>query len=195
MGGTVEMISVLSEARLMSETREPSDERLVELASSGDLESFTVLADRYRVRAMRIAYGILHNRADAEDAVQEAFIRIYRSLGRFRGTGRFSTWLYRIVVNESLRVQSNRGSTEEVEPKHEAARSGVPNVQALIVRQCLASLPEKLRIVLALRGLEDLDYAEIGSILGIPVGTVRSRLHEARRLFAERWKELMKDED
>ena len=189
------MISVLSEARRMSVTREPSDERLVELASSGDLESFTILADRYRVRAMRIAYGILHNRADAEDAVQEAFIRIYRSLGRFRGTGRFSTWLYRIVVNESLRVQSNRGSTEEVEPKHEAARSGVPNVQALIVRQCLASLPEKLRIVLALRGLEDLDYAEIGSILGIPVGTVRSRLHEARRLFAERWKELMKDED
>ena len=189
------MISVLSEARRMSVTREPSDERLVELASSGDLESFTILADRYRVRAMRIAYGILHNRADAEDAVQEAFIRIYRSLGRFRGTGRFSTWLYRIVVNESLRVQSNRGSTGEVEPKQEAAGSGVPNVQALIVRQCLASLPEKLRIVLALRGLEDLDYAEIGSILGIPVGTVRSRLHEARRLFAERWKELMKDED
>jgi len=174
-----------------------SDEALVEMAAHGEATSFATLAARHRRKALRIAYGILHNRADAEDAVQDAFVRVYRNLSGFRGTSRFSSWLYRIVVNESARLlHSVRVRPEEVELDEECiSDQGIDPERVLLVRQCLASLPERLRVVLALRGPEELDYAEIAEILRIPVGTVRSRLHEARRLFAERWKELMKDED
>ena len=171
---------------------ELSDECLVE---RGDQESFGVLAVRYRAKALRVAYGVLHNQADAEDAVQEAFIRVYSNLGRFKGVGRFSSWLYRVVVNEALRALAARRTCGELE--FCAERLPVTNTnaeQVLLVRRCLACLPKKLRVVLALRGVEELDYAEIAYVLGVPVGTVRSRLHEARRLFAERWKELTRDE-
>lgn len=165
------------------------------LAERGDQESFGVLAVRYRTKALRVAYGVLHNQADAEDAVQEAFIRVYRNLGRFKGAGRFSSWLYRVVVNEALRALAARRTCGELELDAERAPVGIADAeQVLLVRRCLACLPKKLRVVLALRGVEELDYAEIAYVLSVPVGTVRSRLHEARRLFAERWKELTRDE-
>ena len=168
-----------------------SDEDLVVLVTHGEAQSFAILAERYRTKAIRIAYGILHNRADAEDAVQNAFIRIYGSLNRFRGVSRFSSWLYRIVVNESLRFRSTRLETDEIV---EIPTEDADIERIVLVRKCLASLPETYRTVLALRGLEELAYEEIAEILGLPVGTVRSRLHEARRLFAECWEELMSDE-
>jgi len=164
-----------------------SDEDLAALAAHGEAQSFAILAERYRVKAMRVAYGIVHDRTDTEDAVQNAFIRIYRNLGKGR---RFNSWLYRIVVNESIRLlRARRETSEEVEP---AVSLDVDRI--MLVRKCLASLPETYRTVLALRGLEELDYTEIAEILGLPVGTVRSRLHEARRLFAKCWEELMSDE-
>ena len=172
------------------------DDTLVALAVQGDIAAFSMLASRYRARAMRVAYGILHNRADAEDAVQEAFIRVCRHLPGFRRAGRFASWVYQVVVNESLRLlraRSGRRDQAEVDARH-ISFGKADTVHTLMVRQCLAALPGKLRVVLALRGLEELDYAEIAAILGIPLGTVRSRLHEARRLFAKHWKEAMKDE-
>lgn len=176
----------------MHKLEELSDECLAE---RGDEHSFAILAGRYRTKALRVAYGVLHNQADAEDAVQNAFIRIYRGLWRFRRVGRFSSWLYRVVVNESLRALAARRTCGELELDAERAPVGIADAEeVLLVRRCLACLPKKLRVVLALRGVEELDYAEIAYVLGVPVGTVRSRLHEARRLFAERWKELTRDE-
>ena len=166
-----------------------SDEDLAALVTHGEVQSFAILAERYRTKAIRIAYGILHNRPDAEDAVQNAFIRVYQNLGKGR---RFSPWLYRIVVNESLRYRQRRPETDEIVdiPSEDADIERI-----MLVRRCLAGLPEMYRTVLALRGLEELAYEEIADILGLPVGTVRSRLHEARRLFAKCWKELMSDEE
>ena len=167
-----------------------SDEDLAALVTRGEAQSFAILAERYRVKAMRIAYGILHNRSDAEDVVQDAFIRIYRNLAKFRGL-RFSSWLYKIVVNESLRFRRTRRETsDEIEPS-----GSVDIEQIMLVRKCLASLPETYQTVLALRGIEELSYEEIAEILGLPVGTVRSRLHEGRRSFAKCWKELMSGEE
>lgn len=190
------MISSTAESFAMHTLEHRSDEALVELAARGEATSFTILAGRHRVKALRIACGILHNRADAEDAVQNAFVRAYRHLMGFRGTCGFASWLYRIVVNESIRLlRSARVRAEDAElDEDRASTDGADPERALLVRQCLASLPERLRIVLALRGVDELDYAEIASILDLPIGTVRSRLHEARKLFAERWKEAMKDE-
>lgn len=168
-----------------------SDESLVELIVRGETRSFEILADRYRTKAVRVAYGILHNRADAEDAVQNAFIRIYRNLRKFKGR-QFSSWLYKIVVNESLRFRRARPDADEIE---EIQTGAVDIEQIMLVQKCLASLPETYRTALALRGIEELAYDEIAEILGLPVGTVRSRLHEARRLFAKCWEELMSDEE
>ena len=180
----------------MRSLEDRTDEALVELAVRGEAGSFAMLVARHRQRAIRIAYGIVHNPSDAEDAVQDAFIRAYRGLPQFRGAARFSSWLYRIVVNESVRMMRSRhGAVEDVDLDSECASSEhMDTERALMVRECLASLPEKLRVVLALRGQEELDYSDIAEILSIPVGTVRSRLHEARKLFARRWKEAMKDE-
>jgi RNA polymerase sigma-70 factor (ECF subfamily) len=178
------------ETMCMDRLEEISDECL---AQRGDTQSFAILAGRYRAKALRIAYGILHDRADAEDAVQEAFIRIYRSLGRFKGAGRFSSWVYRVAVNESLRLLKAKRNSDELQAEHVSVDC-MDAERVLLVRECLAFLPEKLRVVLALRGVEELEYAEIALILSVPIGTVRSRLHEARRVFALHWKELMRDE-
>lgn len=183
----------MDSALCMYRLEDRSDESLADLVVRGEARSFEILAGRYRTKAIRIAYGILHNRADAEDAVQNAFIRIYRNLGKFRGAARFSSWLYRVVVNESLRFwRTRRETSNETE---ELPTSDVDAERIMLVRRCLASLPEAYRAVLALRGIEDLAYEEIADILGVPVGTVRSRLHEARRLFAKCWKELTSDEE
>lgn len=188
------MISSMAGIASMNRLDERPDEVLVDLAVRGEAQSFATLAARYRVKAMRVAYGILHNPADAEDAVQNAFIRIHQGLSQYRGTGEFSAWLYRVVVNESIRLQrSKRNVSDELDEEY-IAEDGIDREHILAVRQCLAMLPERLRTVLALRGVEELDYSEIAVILCIPVGTVRSRLHEARRIFAKCWKEMMKDE-
>lgn len=182
-------------AMYMQSQAEAPDEELIALIQHGESQSFAILVERYRAKSLRVAYGILHNRADAEDAVQEAFIRVHRSLDRFMGASQFSTWLYRVVVNESLRLlKARRTSPDEMDAEYAPACEDVDAEQVMLVRQCLAALPEKLRVVLALRGVDELDYAEIASILSIPVGTVRSRLHEARRTFAGYWKGMMQDE-
>jgi RNA polymerase sigma-70 factor (ECF subfamily) len=190
------MISSTAGTTCMHRLDDRTDEALVELAVQGEAGSFAMLVARHRHRAIRIAYGIVHNPADAEDAVQDAFIRAYRGLAKFRGAARFSSWIYRIVVNESVRMVRNRHSTvEDVDLDSQCALDEhVDTERVLMVRECLASLPERLRVVLALRGEEELDYSEIAEILGLPVGTVRSRLHEARQLFARRWKEAIRDE-
>ena len=116
-----------------------SDEDLAALVTRGEAQSFAILADRYRTKAIRIAYGILHNRADAEDAVQNAFIRVYRSLDRFRGDSRFSSWLYRIVVNESIRLmRSRRERSDEIQ---ELPAGSVDAEKIILVSKCLAGLP------------------------------------------------------
>ena len=183
------MTSILRET-CMHGLGEQSDKDLAALALRGEEQSFAILAERYRAKAIRVAYGILHNRADAEDAVQNAFIRVYRNLRKYRGSAKFSSWLYRIVVNESLRyLRARHDTSDEVQPS-----VSVDIEQLMLVRKCLASLEDPYRTVLALRGIEELSYEEIAEILGVPVGTVRSRLHEGRRLFAECWKELTSDE-
>lgn len=190
------MISSTAGTICMNRLEDRTDEALVELAVRGEAGSFALLVARHRQHAIRIAYGVVHSPSDAEDIVQDAFIRAYRSLSQFRGSARFSSWLYRIVVNEAVRVmRSTRRQRDEAELDVECVSThGIDAESVLAVRECLSRIPEKLRVVLALRGIDELDYSEIAEILGIPTGTVRSRLHEARKLFAECWKEAMTDE-
>jgi len=176
--------------------------------------SFEVLLAEARPRAVAVALRILRNRDDAEDAVQDAFIKAWRNRDRFEGRAAFTTWIHRIVANASLdllRRQGARGGTatplEEAEVAGalgtEGARSStqdgpvseahsetperhVLRVEAgQIVHRALSSLSPVHRETLTLRELEEHSYEEIASLAAIPIGTVMSRLHHARKRLAE----------
>ena len=165
----------------------------------GDETALAPLVERYKRLVYRLAVQITKNHADADDVMQETFIKVYRSIHTFRGDAAFETWIYRITVNEALnfvkRRERQRASTIETTPEtayEMSTRSRVelandPHTQAEkaelrhYVTQAVNSLPVKHRTVVILHEFEGLTHAEIASILNCSEGTVRSRLHYARK--------------
>jgi RNA polymerase sigma-70 factor, ECF subfamily len=143
--------------------------------------------------AFRVALGVLHNRADAEDVAQEALVRAYQNLGRLRGLPRFRAWLVRIVWRLALdhRRSAGRRALREASSAGEASPPSVEDLAASSefqehLERAMDELPEKLRIVLVLAGVEGYDTREVAGLLGLPEGTIKSRLHAARKKLAER---------
>jgi RNA polymerase sigma-70 factor (ECF subfamily) len=188
-------------ARSAIDASEPLD-GLIAAAKAGDTKAFDQLLASQRPRAMAAALRVLQNPDDAEDAVQEAFLKIVRSLPSFEGRSSFSTWVHRIVVNASLDLmrrgaarpdfverpeQREDVATTAVEPAHEETPEsalGDREVEKL-VRLAVAALPAVHRQVVVLREFEDCSYQEMAEIIECPVGTVMSRLHHARGRLAE----------
>ena len=160
---------------------------------------FERLFEEQAPRLIEVAASIVGTRADAEDVVQEAFVSAYRSRESFRGDARASTWLRRIVINEALehrrrsRVRSGRpaGTAPGVQigaiaPDERPAETPGPAAtasaqeRALAVRRAIDALPEEQRAVVVLRELEGLGFREIAELLGLPLGTVESRVIRAR---------------
>ena len=149
--------------------------------------------------AFRVAYGVLRHREDAEDVAQEAFARAFRNFGQLRDRERFRAWLVRTVWR--LAIDRRRGDRrrlareEAVEPTVEASTEQVASARqrAAHLWSAIDELPEKLRVVIVLSGIEGHDTREVGSLLGIPEGTVRSRLFMARKALAERLQWLTKN--
>jgi len=167
-------------------------------ARQGDGAACALLIDRYRARAVRLAAHVLRRPSEAEDVAQEAFIRAFRALGSFRGGGRFYTWLYQIVVHLCLdRKRAARWTAEvaEGEAGSLACTEGAHAETRLLVEQLLDELPPDWRAALVLREVEGLEYAEISSVLHIPVGTVRSRLHAARERFRAAWQAVQQESE
>ncbi len=176
-----------------------SDEELVASARAGDARSFASLFDRHQDRVYQMAFRILGHREDALDAAQEVFLAIHRGLAAFEGKSRFTTWLYRITVNRCRDELRRRASVRHTRPQPlrpgeadpvapgpgPAARAADVELHG-VLEQRLRELPDELREILVLREIESLAYEEIADALAIPVGTVRSRLHRARSLLAER---------
>ena len=171
-----------------------TEEDLVRRARGRDRDAFRQLVERYRERVYGIARGMTGNHADADDVAQETFIRAYRKLDDFEGRARFCTWLYRIAVNCSLdllrkrlrRAECDLGDAGGVEGLAAAGgRHGGDGAAHRELIEAIArgieSLPERHRAVLVLHDLEGLPHDEIGAVLGCSPGTVRSRLHYARR--------------
>ncbi len=159
-------------------------------ARTGDEAAYRWLLEQYRGRAVRLAAHVLRRDSEAEDAAQEAFVRAFRHLPTFRGSGPFSAWLFGIVVRVCLdRMRSARWTREggEVLSEPVAADASEAVTTRVAVHALLAQLSPPLRAALVLRELEGLDYPEIAAALGIPVGTVRSRLHAARAQFRTLW--------
>jgi len=175
-----------------------NDEReLIQRCLAGDASAFEPLVERYRQRVFRLAYQLLRDREEAWDCAQEAFVRAFHSLSSFRGQSAFYTWLFRITVNIATDRQRARGAqarafgaerVSEEEWKRTMADSGARPDQAAVqseqrerIRRALDSLPPKARTIIMLGDVEGLSYREIADVLGCPIGTVMSRLHNARK--------------
>ncbi len=166
------------------------DEQLVAACAEGQPEAFRELLARYRRSAVALAYQMLASVEDAEDIAQEAFVRVFLAIPQFRGQAAFSTWLYRIVTNLCLGTKRRSRPSVEwdavAEPK--AGESVSRSVtEGLLATQVLAEMPPGLRAILVLREQEGLTYREIADALGLPLGTVRSRLSKARIAFRRLW--------
>jgi RNA polymerase sigma-70 factor (ECF subfamily) len=176
------------------------DAVLVERCRQGDIDAFEPLVEKYRQRVWRLAYNVVRDREEAWDVAQEAFIRAYQALPSFRGHSAFYTWLFRIVMNvasDRVRSRAARGrafGTERV-PEEEwdrvmmdkPAGDQAPDEAAATaqdrerISQALQSLSPQHRDIIMLSDIEGLSYKEIAEVLDIPMGTVMSRLHNARK--------------
>ncbi|MBI4610165.1 MAG: sigma-70 family RNA polymerase sigma factor [Candidatus Rokubacteria bacterium] len=175
-----------------------SDESdLIARCRAGDLAAFEPLVEKYRQRVWRLAYRVLGDREEARDVAQEAFVRAYQSLGEFRGQSAFYTWLFRIVVNLATdrrrqhtarlrafggepvagqgwtRTAPDPGSPPDLEARRAQERERIA--------RALDALPAHHRTIIILCDIEGLSYREIADALGCPIGTVMSRLHNARK--------------
>jgi RNA polymerase sigma-70 factor (ECF subfamily) len=181
------------------------DGELAQRIAAGDHAAFALLMRRYNQSLYRAARSILKDDAEAEDAVQDAYLLAYRSMGSFRGDAKLSTWLVRIAVNEALarlrkrarrgeviRLDGEPGSNDEAtETDMHQAQPEQPERGALraetrrLLEKKIDALPDAFRTVFVLRALEELSVEETAAALGIPEATVRSRFFRARSLLRE----------
>jgi RNA polymerase sigma-70 factor, ECF subfamily len=175
-------------------TRMATDEELVVRARGGDLGAFERLVERHRAVVTRVAARIA-GRGDADDVAQDAFLRAYHRLGRWRGEGPFRTWLLQIAHNSALDALAARraDALELAEAAYEAAdapeRTPAAHLEAAERRRRLdvklKALSPAHRTVLVLRDVEGLSYDEIAEVAHMPLGSVKGRLHRARAQFAD----------
>lgn len=172
---------------------EYNEQKLIEKASGGDASAFNRLMANHEKRMYAVALRMFANREDAQDCLQEAMLRVYRSIGSFKGQSSFSTWLYRITMNtclDELRRKKNKQNTsldnlleqgwspadESVAPEQHALQSEFRHELQLAIRE----LPEDMRSAVVLRDVQGFAYDEIAQVLNVNVGTVKSRISRAR---------------
>lgn len=188
-----------------------AEKALVSRLKNGDDRAFSALVRHYQDKVYNLVYRILANSEEAEDLAQDIFITLYTSIDTFRGESRLGTWLYRIAVNHcrnrikyiarrrksrapSLEERGDRGIPQESSPGSPRLISKIPRPDRLaeghqmeeILQRELASLEPDQRALVVLRDIEGLSYAEIEAVVGLPLGTVKSRLHRARMTLKER---------
>ena len=182
-------------------TASDTDQQLVQRAQRGDLRAFDLLVLKYQGRIGALVSRYIADAGEVEDVTQEAFIKAYRALSKFRGDSAFYTWLYRIAANAAknhLVAKGRRPGADATIEDAEAFDDGglvsetsSPEAMAMgdelaaVVEQSLQALPEELQAALTLRELEGLSYDDIAEVLGCPVGTVRSRIFRAREAIDE----------
>ncbi len=167
-----------------------SDAELVIAARQGDLDAFACLVDRYRLPALRFAYGIAGD--EAEDAVQDAFVKAYRNLGRFRSEAAFKPWLFTIIANEARNRRRSMSRRTRLELRVGALAQPVgAGADELAVAQeqrrrlvdAVSGLPDRYREIVALRYFASLSESETAEVLSCPLGTAKSRLSRALDLL------------
>ena len=186
-------------------TASDTDQQLVQRAQRGDLRAFDLLVLKYQGRIAALVSRYVSDAGEVEDVTQEAFIKAYRALGKFRGDSAFYTWLYRIAANAAKNHLVAKGrrpgahaTIEDAEGFDEGgmlSESASPEALAMggelaeVVESALKALPDELKAALMLREFDGLSYDDIADVLGCPVGTVRSRIFRAREAIDQRVKE------
>jgi RNA polymerase sigma-70 factor, ECF subfamily len=171
--------------QLTDAVRNPEEKELVGLALEGDSRGFAGLVRMHQRRAYAVARAIVLTHEDAEDAVQEGFLRAYQAMDRFDPGQPFGAWLNRIVANAALDL-ARRKKVRNVEELSDSMPSpfrdpAEDDELKARLRNALEKLPERSRAVIVLHDVEGFTHAEIGKMLGIPGGTARSDLHHARQ--------------
>ena len=182
------------------------DQQLVERVQKGDKQAFDMLVIKYQGRVMSMVSRLVRDHHEAQDIVQEAFIKAYRALPRFRGDSAFYTWLYRIAMNTAKNYLVSKGRRPAIGGVEldEAEVVGIPKLQDIdsperqllrdeleqVINSAIKKLPDDLRTAITLREFDGLSYEEIAQIMDCPVGTVRSRIFRAREAIDKQIKEL-----
>ena len=184
------------------------DELLVERVQKGDRRAFDLLINKYQHRIISLVGRYVSDPAEAMDVAQEAFIKAYRAIDRFRGDSAFYTWLYRIAINTAknwLVARKRRppstdidaADAEQYDIESRLKEQGTPENELLreeiksTVFNAIADLPEDLRTAIMLRELEGMSYEDIAVTMDCPIGTVRSRIFRAREAIDEKLRPLM----
>jgi len=184
-----------------------SDRDLIRQCRDGAVEAFGILVERHQDRLYAGLFRMLGSAEEAREAAQEAFVHAYQKLDTFQGNAAFSTWLFRIAVNAAFSQKrrtrryrtSLNGTGDETGFEPADHRTGADPLQPIeqsetcqIVQDALAALPDEFRVALVLKEMEGLRYEEIAEIVGVPIGTVRSRIHRARNELRQKLRIALK---
>jgi RNA polymerase sigma-70 factor (ECF subfamily) len=184
------------------------DQALVEQVQAGDKQAFDVLVLKYQNKIIQLVNRYVHDADEARDVAQEAFIKAYRAIGRFRGDSAFYTWLYRIAINTAknyLVASGRRPPRSDIDAQDAEQYEGATGLKEYAtperlllkdeIQEAIATaideLPDDLRTAITLRELEGLSYEEIAQTMDCPIGTVRSRIFRARDAIDTRLKPLL----
>lgn len=198
----------LSETRTALMGEREVDQELVERVQKGDKKAFDLLVGKYQHKIISLISRYVSDHSEAMDVAQEAFIKAYRALERFRGDSAFYTWLYRIAINTAknhLVAQGRRPPLSDVDAQDaeqyqvdsRLKEQGTPENELLrqeietTINDAIAELPEDLRVAITLREMEGMSYEEIATTMECPIGTVRSRIFRAREAIDARLRPLL----
>ena len=166
---------------------EEPDPQTIQAARAGDTSAFERLVRRYQADVWRLCLHLLHDETLADDVTQDSFVRAFRFLKRYRGDAKFSTWLFSIARNCAMDEMRRAGRRKRVADRLDAQRPPPSSDPALglEIRDAMGSLPVDLREPMVLIDVFGLGYRDAGKVLGVPEGTVKSRVHRAREIVAQ----------
>lgn len=189
-----------------------TDQLLVERVQKGEKRAFDLLVGKYQHKIVSLISRYVSDHSEAQDVSQEAFIKAYRAIGRFRGDSAFYTWMYRIAINTAknhLVSQGRRPPSSDIDatdaeqfqvetrlkdrgsPEHELLKEEIEQT----IHSAIADLPEDLRVAITLREMEGMSYEDIATTMECPIGTVRSRIFRAREAIDSRLRPLLDGTD
>ncbi|WP_420888784.1 RNA polymerase sigma factor SigW [Cohnella candidum] len=184
-------------------TLKPMDTRLAKLARKGDQRAFAEIVSLYKDKLFHLAYRMTGNRQEAEDVVQDTFLRVFKNLERYDENQKFSTWIYRIATNlciDRLRKRRSVYSLDAESSDHEGldgyamlpSDDRTPESELLlsetqrVIHQAMETLPAKYKSVMVLRYLQDMSLQEISEVLDMPVTTIKTRVHRGREFLRKK---------